>query len=107
MAEIQYITSVGVASVLLPSTCASLESYALAMGLSGHLPWDRELCCSGICYLMVSYLWYQYFAAGLVCWTINGYLVCCSLVVIVYIPRRYEWVVIVCIGCVEVISIVE
>ena len=93
--------------VRLPSTCASLESYALAMGLSGHLPWDREVCCSGLYYLMVSYLWYQYFAAGLVCWTINGYLVCCSLVVIVCIPRRYEWVVIVCIDCVEVISIVE
>ena len=51
MAEIQYITSVGAASVLLPSAGASLESYAPAMGLSEHVPWDRELCCGSIFYL--------------------------------------------------------
>ena len=36
-----------------PSACASLESYAPAMGLGGHLPLGRELCCSSIYYLIM------------------------------------------------------
>ena len=71
MAEIQYITSVGMASVLLPSACASLESYAPAMGLSGHLPWDRELCCSSMYYLIIFYLWYQYLSFDVVYGTMS------------------------------------
>ena len=45
-------------AVLLPSAGASLESYAPAIGLSGRLPWDRDLCCSSIFYLIIAYLWY-------------------------------------------------
>ena len=59
MAETQYITSVRLCVRPSPSACASLESYAPAIGLSGHLPWDRELCCSSIYYLIYAISIYQ------------------------------------------------